>query len=167
MHNILNWALNWEVDEKWDDGFWCILLQPQPATHFHGSEVLSCWGLRHHPPRPGRQVDWLSSPGLPCNNDVLVLHSAQNWHKSAGFQKTLKVLTLARFVIISHKSMKHVTVKGSDFECLTADPLGSVVLQQKRRERVGQTDGVHSWPNNMFSARLRSSISRKIPEFWI
>lgn len=63
--------------------------------------------------------------------------------------------------------MKHVTVKGSDFECLTADPLGSVVLQQKRRERVGQTDGVHSWPNNMFSARLRSSISRKIPEFWI
>ena len=36
--------------------------------------------------------------------------------------------------------MKHVTVKGSDFECLTADLLGSVVLQQKRRERVGQTD---------------------------
>lgn len=88
MHNILNWALNWEVDEKWDDGFWCILLQPQPATRFHGSEVLSCWGLRHHPPRPGRQVDWLSSPGLPCNNDVLVLHSPQNWHKSAETQKS-------------------------------------------------------------------------------
>lgn len=88
MHNILNWALNWEVDEKWDDGFWCILLQPQPATHFHGSEVLSCWGLRHHPPRPGRQVDWLSCPGLPCNNDVLVLHSPQNWHKSAETQKS-------------------------------------------------------------------------------
>ena len=127
-------------------------LQP----HFHGSEVLSCWGLRHHPPRPGRQVDWLSSPGLPCNNDVLVLHSPQNWHKSAETQKS-ENLEGSHFgairVYLPQVPWSMWRVKGSDFECLTADPLGSVVLQQKCRERVGQTDGVHCWPNNMFSAR--------------
>jgi hypothetical protein len=85
----LPWALNREIDKEWDDGFWSILLQPQPEAEEK---------LKYH-----AKYDWVFNSMLAIHIDL----KQDSWARGDKYTDFPVPVSPATMTCLSSRLTKH------------------------------------------------------------